>query len=141
MNDHDGRYARLRYTAAGALAALAVVGAIAGAAALAASPHARPDRRVVTANCDSTKTPAPSAPDTAAAPHPSANPQRFLDDVQRLVDAGTITATQGQIVDREILAGRVDTDSLASSGFTPSQLEAVNQSLSSTKRALAEAAH
>jgi hypothetical protein len=138
MNDRNGRYARLRYTAAGAAAALALVGAIAGAAALAASPHAKVRGHVATANCDTTTT---SAPDKAAAPHSSADPHRFLDDIQRLVDDGTITATEGQTVDREILAGKVDTDSLASSGFTPSQLVAVQQALSSTKRALAEAAH
>ena len=63
MNDQNSRYARLRYTATGALAALAAVGAIAGTAALAANPRAkstRPrrggERRV------KTKTPTPPVP-------------------------------------------------------------------------------
>jgi hypothetical protein len=62
-----------------------------------------------------------------------------LDAIQQLVDNGTITATEGQAVDREIQAGRVDTDTLASSGFTPTQLQAVQQALGNTKRALAAA--
>jgi hypothetical protein len=33
MNDHNDWYARIRYTATGALAALAIAGAIAGTAA------------------------------------------------------------------------------------------------------------
>ncbi|MGN6867715.1 MAG: hypothetical protein ACTHMY_04845 [Solirubrobacteraceae bacterium] len=141
MNDHSNRLTRLRYTAAGALAALAVVGAIAGTAALAAKPSAHSPRHALVANCDATKTPTPGIPDKTGAPEPAASPQPFLDDIQRLVANGTITAAEGQTVDREIQAGRIDTDSLTAAGFTPSQLQAVQQALSSTKGGLASAAH
>jgi hypothetical protein len=117
VNDQNSGYVRLRYTATGALAALVAVGAIAAAIALAASPHARP------------------------APQPNASQQPFLSDIQRLVDNDTITASEGQVVDREIVAGKVDTDSLTASGFTQTQLQAVQQALTSTKRAIAQNAH
>ena len=136
MNDRTSRSTRLRYTATGALAALAVVGAIAGTGALAAKP---PQHRAVVANCGATKTPTSPVPDKTQAPHPEANPQAFLSAIQQLVDNGTITATEGQAVDREIQAGRIDTDTLASSGFTPTQLQAVQQALGNAKRALAAA--
>jgi Spy/CpxP family protein refolding chaperone len=45
VNDQNGRYARLRRTAMGALAALLATGAIAAASALAANGHARPHHR------------------------------------------------------------------------------------------------
>jgi len=141
VDDQGNRSIRLRYTATGAIAALAVVGAIAGTAALAAKPAAHAPRHALVANCDATKTSAPDLKDKAGAPEPRANPQPFLDDIQRLIDNGTITAAEGQVADREIQAGRVDTDSLTAAGFTPAQLQAVQQSLSDTKRGLASAAH
>ncbi len=137
MNDQNNKYARLRHTAAGALAALAAVGAIAGTAALAAKPGAKTHGHAAVANGGATKTPRSRLPDKTDAREPSPNPQAFLGAIQRLVDNGTITAAEGQAVDREIVAGRVDTDSLASSGFTPTQLQAVEQALENTKRALA----
>jgi len=76
------------------------------------------------------------------APLPSRPPvdhQPFLDAIQQLVDNGTITAGEAEVVDREIVAGRVDTDTLASSGFTAAQLQAVQQALGNAKRALAAA--
>ncbi|HET6869610.1 MAG TPA: hypothetical protein VFH80_27100 [Solirubrobacteraceae bacterium] len=141
MNDQGNRSTRLRYTAIGALAALVLVGAIAGTAALAAKPSAHPPRHALAANCNSTNPSAPAVKDKTGAPEPSASPQPFLDDIQRLVANGTITAAEGQVVDREIQAGQVDTDSLTAAGFTQSQLDAVQQALSSTKRGLASAAH
>jgi hypothetical protein len=141
VNDQSNRSTRLRYTATGALAALAVVGAIAGTAALAAKPSAHSPRQALVASCNATKAPAPTVKDKTGTPEPPANPQPFLDDVQRLVDNGAITAAEGQVVDREIDAGRIDTDSLTAAGFTPGQLQAVQQALSSTKRGLASAAH
>jgi hypothetical protein len=138
VNHQHGRYVRLRYTATGALAALAAVGAIAGAVALAANPGAKPHAHAAVANAGATNTPGSPVPDKTRAPQPGPNPQPlFLNAVQRLVDSGTITVSEGQAVDRETLAGRVDTDTLASSGFTPAQLQAVQQALSTTKRALA----
>ena len=139
MSDQHSRSVRLRYTATGALAALVVAGAIAGGVALAAKPPAKPNARAAVASCDATKTPASPAPDKTGAPPPPADPQLFLNAIQRLVDSGTITAAEAQVVDREIQAGRVDTDTLTSSGFTQGQLESVQQALGSTKRALASA--
>jgi hypothetical protein len=141
VNEQSNRLIRLRYTAAGALSALAVVGAIAGTAALAAKPSAHTPRHPLVANCNATKTPPSGIQDKTGAPEPAASPQPFLDDIQRLVDSGTITAAEGQVVDREIEAGRVDTDSLTAAGFTPAQLQAVQQALGNTKRGLASAAH
>jgi hypothetical protein len=145
VNDQPSRSARLRYTATGALAALLAAGAIVGTSALAAKPSAKAPapatRRALAAKADALKTPGAPIPDKASAPKPSANPQPFLDDVQRLVDNGTITAAERLVVDREIEAGRVDTDSLTAAGFTPTQLQAVQQALDNTKRGLAAAAH
>ena len=116
MNDQGNRLARLRYTAIGALAALAVAGAIAGTAALAAG---------------TTKAPAPGNAQGTNNP--------FVIAVQRLVSGGTITPAQAQALDREILTGNIDTQSLAASGFTQSQLQTVQQTLANTKRALVTA--
>lgn len=136
MNDHNASYRRLRNTATGAVAALAAVGAIAGAAALAANPGAEKHRQAAVPNgCATTKS---SAPEKTHAPQPAVNQQPFLNAIHRLVDNGTITASEGQAVDREIQAGRVDEASLASSGFTPTQLQAVQQALGNAKRALAQ---
>lgn len=140
MKDQNGTYARLRYTATGALAALAAVGAIAGAVALAANPHPKTHGHAAAATSGATKPPGSPANKTRAGA-PSADPQPFLNDIQRLVDNGTIIAAEARVVDREILAGRVDTDTLAASGFTPAQLQAVQQALSGTKSALAAQAH
>jgi hypothetical protein len=141
VNDQNGRYARLRQTATGAVAALASVGAVAGTTALATNSHARPHRHAIhrhatAADGSTTKTPTSGVPDKTQAPQPAVNHQPFLDAIQQLVDNGTITATQGQTVDGEIVAGRVDTDTLASSGFTQTQLQAVQQALGDAKRAL-----
>ena len=125
MNDQHGMSARLRYTAAGALATLAVVGAIAGTVALAASPRA--------------KTPTAPIPTKTHVAQPGSS-QPFLNDVAQLVNGGTISAAEGRFLDGEIRTGRVDTGTLASDGFTPSQLQAVQTALGNTKRALASTA-
>lgn len=135
MNDQNARNARLRNTATGALAALAAVGAIAGTAALAAKPRASAHGHAAVAK-RSTKTPAPPVPTKKHTPSPGSD-QPFLTAAQRLVDDDTISTTEGQTLDREIRAGTVDTQTLASSGFTQTQLQAVQQTLSDTKRALA----
>jgi hypothetical protein len=134
VNDQNGRHARLRDTATGALAALAAVGAIAGAAALAAKPHAKTHGHAAAANC-LIKT-ARAVSGKTHTPQPTSN-QPFLTAVLRLVDDGTLTATEGQAVDREIQRGYLDTSTLT--GFTPAQLQAVQQALSNAKRALAPA--
>ena len=97
MNDQNGRYARLRYTATGALAALAVVGAIAGTAAVAAKPRAKTHGHAAVANGGATKTPTPPMPGKTHASQPAVNHQPFLTAVQRLVNDGTITTTEGQV--------------------------------------------
>ena len=139
MEGQDFRYARIRHMAIGAVAALAVVGAIAGATAIAAKPGGAARGRATVANCSATKPPMSPAPDKAGAPQPPADPHAFLNDIQQLADNGTITATEARTVDREIMAGRVDTDTLTASGFTQTQLDAVQQALGNTKRALASA--
>jgi hypothetical protein len=117
---------RVRHTATGAIAALAAAGAIAGGAALAAGPG--------------DKTPSSPPPQKTPAQGPAPDYRPFLNAVQQLVDQGTITAAQAEAVDREIQSGRIDTGTLASSGFTPAQLEAVQEALANAKRALAAAA-
>jgi hypothetical protein len=76
-------------------------------------------------------------PGKTRTPPPAVNHQPFLSAIQQLVDDRTITVTEGQTVDREIQAGRVDTDTLASHGFTQTELQAVQQALGNAKRALA----
>jgi hypothetical protein len=134
MNDQNARSVRLRYAASGALAAFAAVGVIAGASALAAKPPAKPHNVAAVANCVATKTPGSAVPDKTGTPPPPPSPQPFLNAVQRMVDNGTITAAEGQAVDREIVAGRIDPDTLV--GFTQAQLQSVNQALMNAKRAL-----
>jgi hypothetical protein len=146
VNDHDSRYARLRYTATGALAALAAVGAIAGSVALATNRRHHPHRDAAAANSGTTtngsngavtKTPTSPAPAKSRTGQPPVNQQPFLNAIEQLVDSGTLTAAEGQTVDSEIQAGRIDTDTLAAGGFTQTQIEAVQQALSSAKMALA----
>jgi hypothetical protein len=139
MNDQSARTGRLRYTAAGALAALAAVGAIAVTGAFAAKPHAKAG--APTASSGQIKSPTGPLPTKTQEPPPPGVPQVFLNAIQRLVNDGTITATEARVVDREIVAGRVDTDSLTASGFTPAQLQAVQNALGSTKAALAASVH
>jgi hypothetical protein len=139
VHDQNGRYGRLRYTGTGALAALAAVGVIAGTGALAAKPRAKPHRTAAVANGSATKAPTSPVPDKTHTPQPPVNQHPFFNAIQRLVDNGTITATEGQAIDRDIRTGRVDADTLASSGFTQSQIQAVQQALGNAKRALASA--
>jgi hypothetical protein len=140
VNEQVGRYARLRYTATGAVAALAAAGVIAGAVALAATPHTKARGRAAAAGNVPAKTPTVPVPGKTRAPQPGSD-QPFLSDVQQLVAGGTISPAEGQVLDREIEAGRVDTQTLVAGGFTPAQLEAVQQALSNTKRGLAAAVH
>ena len=114
MNDQIGRSARLRYTATGAVAALIAAGAIAGPSVLAATPQAKAHPQAAAASGGHVKTPRPGA-GNAGAPQPGSS-QPFLLTVQRLVNAGTITGAQGQAVDRQILAGSLDAQTLTSSG-------------------------
>jgi hypothetical protein len=130
MSDQPSRYRRLRYAATGALAALGAVGAIAGATALAAKPHAGPHRYVKPASGGTTKT-------RASAPQQAGSPQLFVNAIHQLVDNGTITAAQGQVVDAQIDRGYFDSSTLT--GFSQSQIQAVQQTLSDTKRTLGPA--
>jgi len=137
VTDPTGRHARLRYTATGAIAALAAAGAIAGTAALAASPSAKAPACAAAATRAAVKAPGSGVPDKTNAPQPAVDQQPFVNAIQQLVQDGTITPAQGQSIDREIQTGRVDTDTLAAAGFTPTQLQAVQQALANAKRALA----
>jgi predicted amino acid dehydrogenase len=89
---------------------------------------------------------APSAPPTGVAkptdgnPQAPPSPQPFLAAITQLVANGTITPAQGHVVDRAIQDGTFDPDSLASSGFTASQIQTIEDAIASTKRSLANAA-
>jgi hypothetical protein len=137
VNDQTSRSARLRYTATGALAALAVLGAIAGTEALAARPPAKARGHAAMANCAVTKSPSPTSPGPGknGAPPPAGSQQPFLSAIQQLVDNGTITPAEAQVVDQQIQAGSLDTDSLT--GFTQPQVDAVGQALANAKQASA----
>ena len=145
MSDPTGRYTRLRYTAVGALAALAAAGGIAGTVALAAKVGVNAHGQ---AAVNSPKPAAPTAPGAAKAPasksgSSAAQPgssQPFQAAIQRLVADGTITPTEAQAIDSQIQSGSVSTQSLASTGLTQSQLQAVQQALVNTKLALAASA-
>ena len=147
MNEHSPRYVRVRQTAIGALAALVAVSAIAGAGALASQPHARPHRyhaavhgsKAQSATDQVQRYSQPSRAGTVKTrgSPPAPNPQPFLDAVTQLVDHGTITAAQGQIVDGQLQTGRVDTEALVAAGFTHSQADAVQQALGSVKQSMA----
>jgi hypothetical protein len=123
MNDHNGRYTRIRYAAVGALAALAAGGAIAAVSATAGTdpPASKPPVRVTG--------PAQSVPPA------------LQNAVQQLVSNGTITAAQGHTLDSDIKASTVHADQLASQGFTQTQIEAIGQMLTSAKLQLAAGAH
>jgi hypothetical protein len=135
MNDQNGRHARIRYTATGALAALAAIGAIAGASALGAKPHKRSHAHATAANNSTTKTPTSPVPGKSHTPQPGASQQPFFNAVEQLVNNGTISATQGQAVDSQVQQGYIDPSTLT--GFTQAQLQAVDQALGNAKRALA----
>jgi hypothetical protein len=146
LNDRNGRHARLRYTATGAIAALAAVGVIAGTGALAANPRANAHGHAAMANNStkapqpangSTKTPAPGKDRTPQPPEAYDPRNPFLIAIQQLVDDGTITVTEGQAVDREILSGYTNTERLASTGLTQTQIQAVERALENTKLAQA----
>jgi hypothetical protein len=76
-------------------------------------------------------------PDKTQTPQPPANQQPFLTAIDQLVGNGTISATQGQAVDSQIQQGYIDPSTLT--GFTPTQLQAVQQALANAKQALAPA--
>jgi hypothetical protein len=128
------KYIRTRYTATGALAALAAVGAIAGSSAL-ASPHTKKQAHVATSGNGPAKTPVPPTPTKAHTRQPGSD-QPFLNDAQQLVSNGTITSAEGQTLATEIRSGTVDTGTLVSDGFTAAQIQAVQHVLTSTKESL-----
>ncbi len=137
MNDHSPGYVRVRQTVIGAIAALAAVGAITAAGALASQPHARPQRYHAARHGSESQSPPDQVHGKTGGSQPAPNPQPFFDAVMQLVDNGTITAAQGQIVDDQIQTGRVDTDALVAAGFTQSQADAVQQALGSVKQSMA----
>jgi hypothetical protein len=76
----------------------------------------------------------PGTPRRHLPPLPAVNHGPFFVAIERLVDNGTITATQGRAVDNEIGQGNFDSSTLT--GFTQTQLQAVERALTNTKRAL-----
>jgi hypothetical protein len=122
----------------GALAALAAAGAIAGATALAAKTPAHPNSHALMATKIAAASSASRAAGQAKKPpaHQAGGPRPFVNAVQRLVNDGTITAAEGQTVDRLILAGSLDPQALVSRGFTRPQVQATQLALQNAKRAL-----
>jgi hypothetical protein len=117
---------RWRAPVIGAVAGLAVAAAIVGQAALA----------------DSGSGSAPPAnAKRAGAPAPGGVPHQFTDAVAQLVQAGTISAAQGQAVDAQIETGSMDPQQMVSRGvLTAAQMAAVNDRLIAVKKSLASQA-
>jgi len=131
---------RIRYTATGALTTLAVVGAIAGSTALAKGDHrthvrAAPAKSGTNPAVGPAKTPVSPTPNKSHANQPGSD-QPFLNAVQRLVSNGAVSAAEGQALDTQIETGTVDTDTFASDGLTATQVQAVEDALTSTKESL-----
>ena len=120
MNDQNGRYARLRDTATGALAALAAVCVIAGAAALA--PNRAPRHRACRGG-ERLKTKTPTPP-CRGSPRAHVRPA-VLTAVSGSMKADPAT---GQAVDRRIRAGTAN-ERLASSRFTAAHSRPSNSAL------------
>jgi len=102
VKGQNNRSVRLRYTAVGALAALVIVGALAGTAALAARPHAQTHGHAAMAKGwartnGASKTPTPPVPGKTHASQPASD-QPFLNDVQRLVDDAPTTAETSAVM-------------------------------------------
>ena len=121
------RFTRIRYTAIGALATLAAVGAIAGAVALAAGTHPHASA------ASGTTTTGQTTPSGAVKQWTSGqwDPTAMRADVQRLVNDSTISAAQGQVLDSSIQAGTITRNTLVSNGFTQAQIQAVQQAFGS----------
>ncbi|MGZ4166529.1 MAG: hypothetical protein ACXVR1_07570 [Solirubrobacteraceae bacterium] len=135
-SEGDGMGSRTRWRAlvTGAVAGLVVAAAIVGPSALASggqSGGTRAQAKAASANgC--------AAAATAKAAHAAGGPDLFLAAVAQLVQAGTITAGQGQVVDAQIRAGSIDPEKLVSSGaLSAAQMQAVTDRLSAIKRRLA----
>jgi uncharacterized surface protein with fasciclin (FAS1) repeats len=111
---------------AGAVTGLVVAAAIVGQSALASngasSRHA------------AAKPTAKAA--AAAAPNP------FVAVVAQAVQAGTINAAQGRVLDAHILAGSIDPGALVAAGvLSAAQMQTVNDRLVAVKKGLAAQAH
>jgi hypothetical protein len=86
--------------------------------------------------------PAPTPP---SGPAPT-SPQNVFQaaaaaDVEKLVQTGTITAAQAELVDSEVFSGQVDTVTLQSEGLSAAQVQAVSEAISGAKQAAAAAAN
>lgn len=140
MSHQRDSWIRVRYTATGALAALAAAGAVAGSVALAAGSQANGSKDETTTMGVVTKTPAAPLPTNTQGSEPNSG-QLFLNAVALLVSNGTITAAEGRTLDAEIQTGGVDSEALAASGFTQQQLQVVQQTLGGVKESIANAVH
>ena len=73
----------------------------------------------------------------AAAPSAGPGPGPFLAAVAQLVQAGTITDAQAQVVDADIQAGSIDPQQLVASGtLSSAQMQAVNDRLVAVKESV-----
>ena len=135
MNDQNGRYARLRYTATGALAALAQ------SARSPAPPPWPQTRRAKTrghaAVANGAQDQDADVPGAGQDPRATAGlDQPFLTAVQQLVNDGTISTTRARpLIARFRPAASIRRRSHRAG--SPTQLQAVEQTLENTKRALA----
>jgi hypothetical protein len=133
MKRMEGRFARTRHAAVGALAALALVGAVAGVAAEAQTHRQKPAHASAAAGAV-TKTPPGGGKSHEFRP---GSDQPFLAIGRELVADGTITTADGQVLRGQIEAGTVDSGALASAGLTASQIAALEAALTAGKEALA----
>lgn len=127
---------RCRAPVTGAAAGLVVAAAIVGPSALASggggssAPPAGKAAHV--SDLQSAKLAA-----KAAAPSAGPGPGPFIAAVAQLVQAGTITDAQAQVLDADIRAGSIDPQQLVANGtLSSAQIQAVNDSLVTVKQSL-----
>ena len=132
----SSKASRWRAPVTGAVAGLVVAAAIVGPSALASGGPARSapaaGKAAHVADVRSAKEAA-----KAAAPSAGPGPGPFLAAVAQLVQAGTITDAQAQILDADIQTGSIDPQQLVASGtLSSAQMQAVNDRLVAVKQSL-----
>jgi len=134
------RSRRWRAPVIGAVAGLAVAGAIVGPAALADNGGGGAAARAKAAGAPPA-TGAPYGVKQRGTPAPGGVPHQFTDAIAQLVQAGTITAAQGRALDAQIESGSMDPQQMVARGVvSASQMAAVNDRLISIKKSLASQA-
>jgi hypothetical protein len=125
----------------GAVAGLAVAASIVGPSAFAdngGGAGAAARARAAKAAGAPPATGAPYGVKQRGTPAPGGVPHQFTDAIAQLVQAGTITAAQGQALDAQIESGSMDPQQMVSRGvLSASQMAAVNDRLIAIKKSLA----